>query len=379
MPALRFLSIHPAWSRISTLALLLALGGCANQTAKPPAPEPPPAPVIAAAPKPPAPQPLNLPAVIALLEGGDFKAAHAQLQQAVAAEPGNLAARQLFAQLNTDPNRYFGSAHTSHTVQAGESMAGLARQYLGHPLEFVALARYNNIARPRWLEVGQTLKIPSGYRSPLAAASRVKPATSGANAAADVAVLDRDWPPAYDLDVVTVGERYRERIDALIKAQRFDEASTTVADARKRQAPGDAWTPWLNPLEARANALLWQQRGMAQLELASMDSRQRAYEAFGNALALIPTLEPARAQRQTLRQALVLDYHEAAIVQYRNQQLDAALTLWDKALALDPQFAPAQGYRTRAVELKRRLQNLEAGLAVPEPPTPETLDPPPEK
>lgn len=362
-------AMNTSWSRPVTLTLLLALGGCLGQTAKPPAPEPLPKPAAAPARKSPPPPPLDLPIVIALLEDGDFKAARTQLKRTVAADPTDLAARQLLAQLQTDPSRYFGSAHTSHTVAAGESLAGLSRRYLGHALEFVALARYNNIPRPRQLQAGQTLKIPRGYRSPLVTTGKVKPAANSASAATDGAVLERDWPPADDLDVAVLGERYRERIDALITAQRYDEAIATAADARRRQASGN-WTPWLNPLEARANALLWQQRGMAQMELATVDSRQRAYDAFGEALALIPALEPARAHRQSLRRALVLDYHEAAIVQYRNQQLDGALALWDKALALDPQFAPAQGYRTRALELKRRLQNLEAGTASPDTPEP---------
>lgn len=354
-------------ARIAVPVLLIALAACTPQAVKPTAPEPP-APVpVAPAPVPKPPPPLALPQIIAMLESGEFDTARTQLKLTTAAEPGNLAARQLLTQITTDPRRYFGSTHTSHTVEAGESLAGLARRYLGHALEFVALARYNNIAQPRLLQAGQTLRIPTGYRSPLAGGTP-KPVADAAASSAEVDVLERDWPPPEGLEPAILGERYRERIDALLKAQRFDDAAATVADARQRQPPGDAWAPWLNPLDTRANALLWQSRGIAQMAVATVDSRQAAYDDLGKALALIPALEPARTHRQTLLQALVLDYHEAAIVQYRNQQLDEALALWDKALALDPQFAPAQGYRTRALELKRRLRDLEA--ETPEPATP---------
>lgn len=354
-------------ARIAVPVLLIALAACTRQPVKPTTPEPPAAAPVAPAPAPEPTPPLALPQIIAMLEGGEFDAARTQLKLTTAAEPGNLAARQLLIQLTAEPHRYFGSAHTSHTVEAGESLAGLARRYLGHALEFVALARYNDIAQPRLLQAGQTLRIPTGYRSPLAG-GKPKPAADAATASTEGDALERDWPPPDGLEPAVLGERYRERIDALLKAQRFDDASATVADARQRQPPGDTWAPWLNPLDTRANALLWQSRGIAQMEVATVDSRQAAFDDFGKALALIPVLEPARTHRQTLRQALVLDYHEAAIVQYRNQQLDEALTLWDKALALDPQFAPAQGYRTRALELKRRLRDLEA--ETPEPATP---------
>lgn len=308
---------------------------------------------------------MDLPKIVTLLESGEFDAARQQLRLVTAANPGDLPAKQLLAQLTSEPTRYLGSAHSNHTVEPGESLAGLARQYLGHALEFVSLARYNGIAQPRLLRVGQVLKIPSNYRSPLAGLGRTRPSPA-ADSAEQSNVLDRDWPPPPGLDTASLGERYRERIAALIQVQRFDEAAATADEARQRQPGGDVWAPWLNPLETRANALLWQYRGILQMALATPESRQLAYDAFGEALARLPELEPALANRKQLRQALVLDYHEAAIVQYRNQQLDKALVLWDQALALDPTFAPAQGYRTRALELKRRVQALETPTASPQ-------------
>lgn len=348
------------------LSALLALTACTQTPVKPPVPEapkPPPAPVKH---RPPPLRPMDLPKIITLLENGEFRTARQQLRLAAAANPGDLAAKQLLAQLTTEPTRYLGASHSMHAVEPGESLAGLARKHLGHALEFVSLARYNGIAQPRLLRVGQVLKIPSNYRSPLAALGKIHPLAPMADAPL-TNVLDRGWPPPDGLDSVSLGERYRERIAAQIDARQFDDAVATVDAARQRQPAGDAWAPWLNTLDTRANALLWQQRGVLQMALGTAESRKLAYDAFGQALALLPELEPALANRKALRQALVLDYHEAAIVQYRNQQLDQALALWDQALALDPTFAPAQGYRTRALELKRRVQELEIPATPPLP------------
>ena len=58
--------------------------------------------------------------------------------------------------------------------------------------------------------------------------------------------------------------------------------------------------------------------------------------------------------------ARVQKYHEAALVAYRKQDLDNAIALWNKALAIDPNYEPALGYRARAQELQRRLNQLGA-------------------
>ena len=71
-----------------------------------------------------------------------------------------------------------------------------------------------------------------------------------------------------------------------------------------------------------------------------------------------PPLE-SPPQAKTIDQTQIAQYHEAAIILFRNQQLDEAITLWDQVLEIAPDFAPAQGYRTRALELKRRLDDLE--------------------
>lgn len=58
---------------------------------------------------------------------------------------------------------------------------------------------------------------------------------------------------------------------------------------------------------------------------------------------------------------LVQKYHKQALAAYRKQNLDQAIALWDKALAIDPNYEPALGYRARAMELKKRLNQLEGG------------------
>ena len=87
-------------------------------------------------------------------------------------------------------------------------------------------------------------------------------------------------------------------------------------------------------------------QGQAQQALARMDQ----------ALSLDPRLQPAGAEAASLRSRLLDSYHEQAVVLYRDQQLDKAIALWNRVLAIAPNYEPAVAYRARALELKQRLK-----------------------
>lgn len=331
--------------------MLVLLVACAKPVVKETPPQPvvsKPAPVSAAKPKH---EPvLSIEQIVPMLDVGDYASAKKHLQRLLADQPDNGAAKNLLNQVSIDPIAYLGAEHTLHVVEPGETLSGLARTHLGSAMSFVILARYNQLPAPKQLEVGQQLKIPTNPPVNRRLAT-ISPALT--------ASATSDWPPPVGIDATTLARLYRERITSLIAAENYLDAVDTAAEAGERQPAPGTWNPWLTPLDRRANALLWQQRGIEQMHSDNLSSHEQAFSAFGKALELSPGLEPATTNRKTIQGVLVLDYHEAAIVAYRNQQLDSALQLWDKALTLDPQFAPAQGYRLRAMELKRRVQNLD--------------------
>jgi tetratricopeptide (TPR) repeat protein len=92
------------------------------------------------------------------------------------------------------------------------------------------------------------------------------------------------------------------------------------------------------------------------LALWHRGQRTQALQRMDEALEADPGLPAANADAQTMRKQLVEVYHQRAIVLYRDQQLDQAIALWNRVLAIEPSFEPATAYRARALELKQRLK-----------------------
>lgn len=203
---------------------------------------------------------------------------------------------------------------------------------------------------------------------------------------------------------------FRELVD-LIQDGRYDDASDGLHALLEREPRNRAARHLLTQLEADPVELLGPEYRLHEVQrgetLGELAARHLGDQSLFVALArynklerprllragqsiklptrLAPSIEPADAQPlaqpspsgaapeptldttspestpadSVIDQAQVAEYHEAAIILFRNQQLDEAIALWDQVLAIAPDFAPAQGYRTRALELKRRLGDLE--------------------
>ena len=94
------------------------------------------------------------------------------------------------------------------------------------------------------------------------------------------------------------------------------------------------------------------------LALLGQGHRDDAVSRYDQALSLDPSLKPSNSDAAGLRTQVLNNYHQRAIVLYRDQKLDQAIALWDHVLAIDPGFEAATVYRTRALELKHRLKQI---------------------
>ena len=322
MPAYTIKDSRTRWTQcaqaaVGTLVAALLAAGCATPPPPPApvaAPVPQPAPVvIAEPPKPAAPVvPELTPAqaksqaqrlaieTVDLLQNGDEAGARAKLEQAQHLDPTNDLARKLMDQVKADPQKELGGVSFRYTVQRDDSMSKLAAQYLGDRFRFYILAKYNDIQNPSKLAAGQVIKIPG--RAPAPGAAR----TPG------VAPAAAETPPP-------------------------DEAA--------RIASVDSATP------RNASAALMQQGQ----DLQKAGNLEGAYEAFREAAQRDPGNRDSALQRDATRTALARRYERDATQAFQRQNLDEAISKWDRVLALEPGNQKAKLERERALDLRKRM------------------------
>jgi nucleoid-associated protein YgaU len=246
------------------------------------------------------------------LQVGHYAEGEQALRRYLQQQPGDRAAQAMLRQLTVDPEKQLGHASRSYVVQSGDSYSTLASRYLGDPGLFLVLARYNGSTNPSVLRRGETLRLPlSGA------------AVANASSAAKAPEADVVGPPSTDDGASDVGQALT--------------VDPSVVPAAK--------TPRAKRLQAEI-ALLG--AGAQEQELARLDEE----------LIIEPQLKSAASEAAVLRKKVVADYHQRAIVLYRDQQLDQAIALWDRVLVINPGYEPAIVYRTRALELKQRLKQL---------------------
>lgn len=98
--------------------------------------------------------------------------ARVELRALILDQPANTVARGLLDQVEQDPHALLGDKSYAYKVRPGETMSVLAQRFLGDPMMFYALARYNGMTTPTEIVAGQTLQIPGAPRKVMATAPR---------------------------------------------------------------------------------------------------------------------------------------------------------------------------------------------------------------
>ena len=212
--------------------------------------------------------------------------------------PTNDLAKKLMEQIKADPQKELGVVFFRYTVQRDDSLSKLAQQYLGDRFRFHILAKYNEIANPSRLAAGQVIKIPGKAPAPTPAVAR--PVTPPVEAAADEAA---------------------------------------------KAAATESTTP-----HGASVALM--QQGLDQQKSGNLEG---AYDSFREAAVRDPGNKDAATQRDNMRQALARRYEREAAQAFQRQNLDEAISKWDRVLALEPNNQKAKLERERALDLRKKM------------------------
>jgi tetratricopeptide (TPR) repeat protein len=250
------------------------------------------------------------------IQRGHYAEAEKALRRYLGQHPGDRPAQAMLRQLTVDPEQMLGRERRVYVVQRGDSYSSLAARYLGDPSLFLILARYNGSTQPSLLRVGERLQLPlSALRmpGPVSGAVAESIASPGAVASDPTSRGHTGSAAAMSSAAAIIGE------SSATKAGRLQDESVS---------------------------------------LLKQGQKDDALMRLDQALLVDPQLRSNGSAAALMRRQLVAQYHQRAIVLYRDQQLDQAITLWNRALTIDPKFEPAIIYRARALELKRRLRQF---------------------
>jgi len=269
-------------------------------SATPPVPAPAPLPELTPAQAKAQAQRLALDAVDQL-QNGDEPAARLTLDKAIALDSTNDLARKLQDQIKADAQKELGPVFFRYTVQRDDSLSKLAQQYMGDRFRFYILAKYNDMASPNKLAAGQVIKIPG--RAPATPPAAAAPAAPAADAVAKPAEPEAK-PPG---DVAELLQKGKE-------------------------------------LEAKGNL-------------------EGAYAAYSDAAKKTPVNAEAVRRRDASKAALVRSLDREGTQAFQRQNLDLAITKWDRILELDPNNQKAKLERERCLELKKKMADKFGGSA----------------
>jgi tetratricopeptide (TPR) repeat protein len=306
-----------------------------------------------------------------LLQEGDAKRARVELAAYLDQVPDSKAAKLLMTEIETPVSSLYPKQNFSVTLDEGETLSDLAAMYLGDPLAFYGLARYNNIAQPDLVIAGQQIHIPATTEALAAQDSLVRGQATAdqppeEQAPADQASADSTAPaPAPDHaasnDSADVWDQFKSALshrqysDAanLADANNFapeNGRAAVLADTYMRAAVSEKKT---DPASAGVHA-----RKAGDIFLGILNQPEKARQSFHLALSLEPSDVAATAGLKQANDQVADKYYRRGLIAFQHQDLDGAIAAWNIVLSIDPDRRDAELNRDEAIQLKANLLKL---------------------
>ncbi|GAA4357627.1 LysM peptidoglycan-binding domain-containing protein [Kangiella marina] len=259
-----------------------------------------------------------------------------------------------------------------YTVRSGDTLGIIARKYLGSSERYKELLKLNNLKQSDSIYVGQKLKLPTkGLVTPKEIPSNVV-----SNSAPE---KTKTYP---ELDALIEQKKHNQAIEWIVKQPDLsdeDYLQATLVELalkqsksyKRQQKTSDAETLLSGLISESPLAATNRQRLIAELATLKAEqelvtakrfAEQSKFDQSYNILLLSwdQVGEPLEENIlfTTTRSKVSEHYHQQALRLYRNQELDKALSYWDKVLAINPNDDLALVYQDRVKALQNKLENL---------------------
>ena len=170
-----------------------------------------------------------------LLLVGKAHEARQALQAALRQAPNHKQATRFLQDIDADPAAVFGSGSQPYRIQPNDTMSGLAQRFLGDPLKFYLLAKYNSLPNPSRIITGQLIKIPAQPESSPRSPAPPEPNWTSSETLAPIApptdppVVTAALPPTRHPDAPP--GRYYALVIGIDAYAHLDPLDTAVTDA----------------------------------------------------------------------------------------------------------------------------------------------------
>jgi tetratricopeptide (TPR) repeat protein len=308
---------------------------------------------------------------------GSVGQAEAELRAYMENVSNSKIARDLLAQIIAPINELYPEEFVEISLDEGTSLSSIAKQYLGNPLQFYGLARYNNIKEPGKTVVGQVIKVPlteqvKAKLASLAADVEATPDSGIGDTTGDaVDKLEQAEPlltdsittiesPEYTiggLELVSVLLADNDYEGAVLEFERRDDNESLDNDTLGRLASAYiASGDHLTKTHPKVASDRYFNAGKLMLTLGQ---KQSALNALADSVGIDNKNGDAQALLSSVKTDLTDAYHREASQAFRRQELDIAIELWEKVITIDPDHAHAGNNLMQAQELKEKLGHLE--------------------
>lgn len=306
------------------------------------------------------------------LQHDDGVKAKSLFQQVLVLEPNHKLAPGLLSQIDANPVEMLGKENFLYKVQPGDTLSIISRRFLGDPLKFYILARYNGIVISNNLEAGRFIKIPGKTPPPTKVVPEEKPTPQDTSnlRLSEAKTLSRDGKYA---DAINVLERARseggataELDDLLVKA--YAEYAKILTDSGQLEDASKLLSKGLSayPTSERMRKQNDQIDVYYNAEQAYKEGNQwlntgqpvKAYTAFVKILKLVPEHTGAKAALATIKPQVVEAYYADSVRARRRQNFTEAINSLDRLLEIDPNHELAKSSR---IEIKAILDRERSG------------------